>query len=187
MSQASSSFGFGQNVNAQVERHRKFDDNIKFTGQFKVEVIRKGQVIQTEYFTNGVVNEGKDSILTSYFFNTAPPTTWFLAFIDNAGFSALDDANDTAASHTGWTEATGYSEPNRPTWVTTAAASQSITNPTPATFSITSTQTLKGVFTISDNVKSGTTGVLWATALFSGDIPVTNGDIIKISYAVNAT
>ena len=133
-----------------------------------------------------MTNEGKNGVLDSYFRNQAPPALWYLAFINNAGFSALA-ATDVMNSHAGWAEATGYTEATRPIWVTTAAASQSITNPTPATFSITSLQTLKGIFTVSENTKSGVTGVLWATALFAGDIPVDNGDIIKISYSVNAT
>lgn len=183
----SSNFKFGQNVGAQLERLRKPENGIGFEGHFNLEQWRDGELIKTYKLTNGVVNQGKNAILDSYFRNQAPPATWYLGLIDNAGFSALDDTNDTAAAHAGWAEATGYTEPNRPTWVTTAAASQAITNPTPATFTISATQTLKGIFAITDNVKSGTSGSLWATALFAGDIPVANLDILKITYSVNAT
>lgn len=184
---AASNFKFGQSVGAQLERHRLPKSPIGFEGHFNLEQWRDGKLFKTYKLKNGVVNQGKNAILDSYFRNQAPPALWYLGLIDNAGFTALDDANDTALSHTGWAEATGYTEANRPTWVTTAAASQSITNPTPATFTINATQTLKGIFAITDNVKSGTSGVLWATALFAGNIPVANLDILKITYSVNAT
>lgn len=158
---------------------------LKVAGTFHFEQWRDGKLIHEESVPNGVVDLGKNDTLDVYFFNATQSPTWYLGFIDNAGFTALADA-DTAASHAGWAEATGYSEPNRPTWVTTAAASQSITNPTPATFSVTSLATIKGIAIWNDNVKSGTGGLLWASALFAGDIPVDNGDIIKISYTVNA-
>ena len=184
---AESNFKFGQSVSAQLERHRLPKSKIGFEGHFILEQWRDDKLFKTYKLKNGVVNEGKDDILDSYFRNQAPPTTWYLSLIDNAGFTALDDANDTAASHPGWSEATGYTEAQRPTWATTAPSAQSITNPTPATFTISSTQTLKGIFAITDDVKSGGGGVLWATALFAGDIPVANLDILKITYSVNAT
>jgi hypothetical protein len=161
-------------------------ESIRPKGFFHVEQWRDGKLIHKEVAPNGVTNEGKDKILDAYFRNQTQPTQWYLGFIDNAGFSALADT-DTMSSHAGWAEATGYSEATRPAWTTTAAASQSITNPTPATFNITGVATLKGIFVPSDNTKSGTTGDLWATALFAGNIPVDNGDIIKITYTVNAT
>lgn len=155
-------------------------------GFFNIELIRDGKTIHEERIPNGVTNVGKDGILDSFFRNQAPPTNWYIGFINNAGFSAVADT-DTMASHAGWAEFTTYSEATRPEWVTGAAASQSITNGTPATFNITGTATLQGVFITTDNTKSGVVGVLWATALFTGTIPVTNGDIIKITYTVNAT
>lgn len=178
------SFGFEHSVKANVERHRPLDDGIKFKGRFKVEVIRKGKVIQTEYCNNGVVDEGKDSILDSYFRNQAPPAQFFLGLLNDP--ATLDDT-DVMTSHPGWTEFTAYSEPNRPAWATVAAINQSINNPTPATFSITGgAATLAGIFVPSNDTKSGTGGILWSTAPFTGTIPVTGGDIIKISYTVNA-
>ena len=109
---AASNFKFGQSVGAQLERHRLPRSGIGFKGCFFLEQWRDGKLFRKIKLKNGVVNEGKDSILTSYFFNTAPPALWYLGLIDNAGFTALDDANDTAASHAGWAEATGYTEAN---------------------------------------------------------------------------
>lgn len=186
MGKTGNSFYFDHSHKVTVERNRKLKNGFRPHGFFTVVVIRNGKIVHKEIAPNGVTNEGKNGVLDSYFRNQAPPAQWYLSFIDNAGFTALDDANDVMNSHSGWAEFTGYSEVTRPAWATQAAASQSITNPTPATFSITSTATIKGIFVVSENTKSGTTGVLWATALFAGDIPVSNGDIIKISYTVNA-
>lgn len=180
------SMGFNDKVGASLERQRKPSNPFKLAGRFKIEQWRDGKLFKTYEFDNGITNIGKNTILTSFFFNTAPPTTWYLGLIDNAGFTALAPT-DTMGSHAGWAESTVYSEVTRPAWVTAAAASQSITNSTPATFSITGTATLKGIFVPDENTKSGSTGTLWSTALFGGDIPVANLDILKITYSVNAT
>jgi hypothetical protein len=111
-------------------------------------------------------------------------TSWFIGMINNSGYSALADT-DTMASHSGWIEFTGYSQGNRVLWGQGTPAAQSITNSTPATFNITSTATLKGIFITSSNVKNGTTGLLWSTGLFSADLPVVNGDELKITYTLN--
>ena len=177
---------FDQEVGVNIERARPVLSDIKPHGYFEVEVWRDGKLFRKERAPNGVTNIGKNTILDSFFRNIAPPTTWYLAFIDNAGFTALAAA-DTMASHAGWTEAVGYTEATRPTWVTVAAAAQSISNSTPATFSINGTATLFGIFTVDVVTKGGATGTLWATAAFTSPIPVINGDILKITYTVNAT
>lgn len=181
----SSELSFGHKVSVQIERPRKLESSFRPHGYFHITLERDGKIIHEETVANDVVNVGKNAILDSYFRNQAPPTNHYLAFIDAAAFSALA-AGDTMGSHAGWAEATGYSEGTRPEWVTTAAASQLITNPTPATFTISGTATLKGLFAVTENTKSGSSGVLWATVLFAGDIPVAAADILKISYTVNA-
>ncbi len=178
--------GFNQEVGVNIDRGRGIDSDVKPRGYFDVEIWRYGKLYHKELVPNGVTNIGKDEILDSYFRNQAPPALWHLGFIDNAGFSALA-ATDTMASHAGWVESTAYSEANRPTWVTVAATAQSISNTTPATFSINGTATLFGIFAVDENTKGGTTGILWATAGFASTIPVINGDILKITYTVNAT
>jgi len=181
-----SDFGFNQKASAVLERPRSLENGLKPKGFFTLEVIRDGKTIHKETAPNGVVDEGKDAILDSFFRNQSQPALWYLGLIDLASYSALADA-DTMASHAGWIEATGYSEGTRPTWVTVAAASQSITNSVAATFTSSGSATLKGIFCVSDATKSGAIGTLWATALFSGDIPIANLDVLKITYTVNAT
>jgi hypothetical protein len=146
-----------------------------------------GNLIAEHDTANGITNVGKNKILDDMF-NDGTQTanaSWYIGLIDNSGYTALADT-DTMASHSGWNEFTTYSEANRVAWGSGAAASQSTTNSTPATFNITGSATVKGVFITTNNTKSGSTGTLWATALFSADVPVSNGDQLKVTYTVSA-
>jgi len=152
-------------------------------GRFMVEHDRDGQVIGQYAMPNGIVDVGLNSLLDVYFHNQAQITTWYIGLIDNAGFTALSNS-DTMGSHTGWAESTAYDEATREEWLEGAAASRSITNSTPAEFTISATTTLKGIFVTSNNTKGGTTGTLWATAAFSSTVGVQDNDILRITYTV---
>jgi hypothetical protein len=157
-------------------------------GKYSVEHYdSSGELIGTYEMPNGITNEGKNKILDDMF-NDGTQTannSWFIGLIDASGYTALA-AGDTMGSHGGWNEFTTYSEANRVAWGSGAAASQSTTNSSPATFNITGTATVKGVFVPTNNTKSGTTGSLWSTALFSSDVPVSSGDQLKVTYTVSA-
>lgn len=153
-----------------------------------IELVDKfGKIKARQKVRNGITNEGKDDNLDVYFSDGTQTagSSWYIGLIDNSGYSALA-ATDTMASHAGWNEFTSYSEANRVAWGPGAAASQSITNASPATFNINGSGTVKGVFVVTNNTKSGSTGILWATALFSADVPVSNGDQLKVTYTVSA-
>jgi hypothetical protein len=180
---------FDQSVGALLEKLRKPDPS-KFSpkGKFVVEHTDKDGNLKGVYeFNNDIVNEGRNDILGVYFHSDSQTasTSWFIGLISNSGYSALANT-DTMASHAGWTEFTGYSQSTRVAWGPGAASSQSITNGTPATFDINATGTVKGIFITSNSTKGGTTGKLWATALFTADVPVTSGDQLKVTYTVNA-
>lgn len=160
----------------------------KLGGSFIVEHFNKEGVLLNKFsFPNGITDEGKDHILDTEFGDGSQVASagWFIGLIDLSGFTALADA-DLMNSHGGWNEFTSYSEGNRVAWGPGSASSQSITNSSPATFNISGSGTVKGVFVPTNNTKSGTTGVLWATALFAADVPVSNGDQLKITYTVSA-
>jgi hypothetical protein len=165
-----------------------FGNQFKPKGHFVVEHRDKfGKLLDIYKMPNGIVNVGKDKILDDMF-NDGTQTansSWYIGLIDNSGYTALAAA-DTMASHSGWNEFTTYSEANRVAWGSGAASSQSTTNASPATFNITGSATVKGVFVTTNNTKSGSTGTLWATALFSSDVPVSNGDQLKVTYTVSA-
>ena len=95
------------------------------------------------------------------------------------------------ASHTGWTENVNYSETNRgnAAWTPSAAAGQSITNPTPVQFTCTVNGTqIAGFFLTTSNAKSGTTGTLWSEGAFAGGTQTLNsGQLLKCTYTANAS
>jgi hypothetical protein len=144
---------------------------------------KHGNLKWREVISNGVTDGGINSILDIMFHGTTQITTWYLGLIDNAGFTAVAPT-DTMASHAGWDEFTDYDEANRVTWAEGAAASKSITNATPAEFTINDTGTIKGVFLTSENTKGGTTGGLWGTAVFSATRNVENEDVLRVTYTI---
>jgi hypothetical protein len=166
-------------------RQRGLDNKLGFNNHFFIEHWREGKLLGKYAVPNDIVNEGKNKIL-DVMFNGATQianNSWFIGLINNAGYSAVA-AGDTMSSHAGWAEATGYNEATRVAWGSGSAASQQVTNGTAATFTINATATLKGVFVVTNSTKGGTTGVLWATALFASTVSVDSGDQLKITYTV---
>lgn len=178
---------FLQSVGAMMSRKREAQNKLPLRGKFYAELWREGKLIHKEEFPNDITNAGVNYLLDTMF-NDATQianSAWCIGLISNSGYSALANA-DTMASHAGWTEATGYSQSTRVAWGSGAAASRSVTNASAAVFNLNATATLKGVFITSQNTKGGSTGTLWATALFtSGDIPVVNGDELRVTYATS--
>jgi len=130
---------------------------------------------------NSVVTVGKNSILDVQFGAATQISTWYFGLINNTPTPTLLDA-DTLASHTGWTEWTGYAG-NRKEWVDAAAASGSKGTSSLASFTINASGTLFGAFLAS--VDSGTSGTLWAHTEFPDPVPVINADVIKLNYTIS--
>lgn len=177
---------FEQIVTPVMTRVRKAEDDVKPKGKFRVQLIKKDGTEHVWEFPNDIVNVGKNDLLDVYFSDGTQTAAsgWVIGLISNASYSALAAA-DTMASHGGWTEFTGYSQANRVPWGPGNPSSQSITNGTPAQFDVNATGTVKGIFVCNQNTKGGTSGTLWATALFPSDVPVTSGDQLKVTYTVN--
>jgi hypothetical protein len=186
------SAGFGHKVTATVVRKADRVDDPKFWGVFKVQCYSpSGELRWQQDAHNAVVNQGLNSILNVYFHTTAKLTNFYLG-LANTGLSAGAAASDTLASHAGWTELTAtYSEGTRPQWSPGAASGQAVVNSTPVDFTIVGSATVGGIFVVGgtaggENTKGGTTGTLWATAPFSPEQSVNNGDILRVVYQVNA-
>jgi hypothetical protein len=179
---------FEQAVGHSLSRGRDANDKLPLRGRFKVEVVDKdGNVKHTDEFNNDIVNQGKNDLFDIMFHDGTQiaSSSWFIGLISLASYSALAAA-DTMSSHSGWIELTGYSQATRVAWGPGASSSQSITNASAATFDINASGTVKGIFVTSNSTKGGTTGRLWATALFSADVPVSNGDQLRVTYTVSA-
>lgn len=163
-------------------------DQSKAGGTFIVQCFDKDGVLKWESEKNNlVVNVGLQDMNAKYFTGSSYTASWFIGLY-GAGASNNPAAGDTAASHAGWVEVTAYSQATRPaaTFGTATAANPSvITNgASPAQFSINGTTVVGGAFLISNNVKGGTTGILFSAADFQapGDRSVVSGDIINVSY-----
>lgn len=139
-------------------------------------------------FWNGITTAGINNLFNVYFGATSKASAWYLGLIASSGYSALSAA-DTISSHAGWTEETSnYSQTNRPTWTPASASGGSVSNSSSVDFTITGSVTVKGIFVVNENTKGGTTGTLWATALFtSGDQALVNGQTLKVTYICNGS
>lgn len=186
-----SNFGFGQKVTASVVRKGGPVHTPKFWGAFNVKCYSHDGTLRWErVINNAVVNQGLNSILDVYFGATSKLTNFYLGLADT-GLSGQTLATDTLSSKA-WTELSAtYSEATRPQWTPGAASGQAVVNGTPVDFTIVSSATVGGIFVVGGNAggedtKGGTTGTLWATAPFSPEQSVNNGDILRVVYQVNA-
>jgi hypothetical protein len=141
---------------------------------------------------NLVVNVGLQDMNAKYFSGSAYTAAWFIGLY-GAGASNTPAASDTAASHVGWTEVVPYSNATRPAatfgTATTANPSVQTNSASPASFSINATSTVGGAFLISNNTKSGTTGILFSASDFTapGDRSVVSGDTLNVTYTFSLT
>jgi len=130
---------------------------------------------------NGITLVGINDMFDQYF-DAGSGLTWYVGLIDNDNFTALDDDNDTMASHAGWVEITDYNEATRPAWGPDSASGQAKTNSVKRDFTMSSGQDIKGMFLASDNAKGGTSGILWCTGIFSTVSSVQVNQVAKVYY-----
>lgn len=142
-----------------------------------------GRLKWVDEFINVVTTVGKNYLLDAGFRGGTPVTTWYLALIDNAGFSAVAAA-DTAASHAGWAESTAYSNGTRPAATWSAAASGQIAPSAASAFNINAAATIKGAGVISNSTKGGTTGTLYSAGAFAANRGVDTGDTLNVSLTL---
>ncbi len=173
-----------EGVSAGLYRPPTFEDSLhNLKGRFHLQHVRAGQVIDERDTPNTIVTVGKNKLLDVMFRNQTQLAAWYFGLIDNAGTPTIA-AGDTMASHT-WTELTAYSDSGpRQAWAPGAASAGSVTNGTVATFNMNATNVVYGAF-INSGV-SGTSGILWSAAAFSGGtVSVINGDQLRLTYTLS--
>jgi len=174
-------------VNSGLVAGTKNTEVAKATGRFLMECFDKDGILKwSAEESNLVVNVGLQYMAGTALTSTAQITSWFIGLY-GAGASNTPAAGDTMSSHAGWTEVTPYSG-TRPAATFTAATNANpsvVTNTaSPASFSITSTQTVGGAFLVSNSTAGGSTGTLFSAADFQspGDRSVVSGDTLNVTY-----
>jgi hypothetical protein len=175
-------------VSSTLTKAIKSVDSARATGKYVIECLdSEGNVKWTLEPHNLVVNEGLQDMNTKYFTGSAYTAAWYIGLY-GAASSNNPLATDTAASHPGFTEITPYSNATRPacTFGTATTADPSVISNTlsPAAFTINSGATVGGAFLISDNTKSGSSGILFSASDFAapGDRVVASGDTLNVTY-----
>ena len=128
--------------------------NLNLKGKMVVQHFRDGRCINEYHFNNGIVNEGKNSLLEIMFNAGTQITSWYLGLISNSGFTALADTDtydDINQAGNGWDEFIDYTDGNnaddattRPEWGPDTAASQVILNTTVAVYDVTASGVIRG-------------------------------------------
>jgi hypothetical protein len=155
---------------------------------YKVECVRDGKVIWTEEFDNLVPTAGLNYLLTAGF-KSAGSTAWYVALVGSTSTGFV--AGDTSASHSGWTEITGYTNTVRPTLTLGSAGSGSIDNSaSTAQFTMTGSTVVYGA-AIIDSLTKGT-GVgpiagLYGEGAFSTSRSVVANDVLNVTITLTVT
>lgn len=162
-----------------------------FGGVFTVECRdAEGNLKWAEQFHNLVVNTGLQAINTQFFKGVTYTASWYIGLVTGPGASNTYLANDSMASHTGWTENTNYAQSTRPalSFGSASLADPSIINTaSAAAFTINASGNIAGAFVTDNNTKGGTTGLLFSVGNFTaGDRLVISGDTLNVSYSFSA-
>lgn len=148
---------------------------------------RQNQLLKQLVINNLTTIDGRTHALHTAFHGSGQVVTWYIGLINASGYTGILET-DTYASHSGWTEATTYSEGARQAWTEGASSAQKITSSSPSVFTITGAITLKGIFISERSQKgevSGSTRILWSMALFASDLALVADDSLEINYFVD--
>lgn len=148
---------------------------------------KKGNLKWIEKITNLVTIEGLNDSLDKHLKGSNYSAAWYLGL---TGASPVFAAGDTMASHAGWTEVTAYSESTRPALVFGSVAAGSVNNSaSKASYTVNADNTqIGGAFTVANNAKGGTSGVLYGGGAFAGgNKTLSNGDTLNVTITCTAT
>lgn len=146
---------------------------------------KHGRVRWEEEVANTVLNAGLNDLLDKYFAGSSYTAAWYMGLINNSGFSAIAAA-DTAASHAGWSELTDYDESTREAITFASASSQSKASSADCEFTINANVTVNGAFTISNNTKGGTSGVIYSASSFGAARALVGSDLLSVGITYSA-
>lgn len=157
------------------------EQKVEVGGKFIGSLIRDGRVIEEFEDCNLVVNEGLNALNDIMFFGATQITAWYLGLFEAnyTPVATVTAATIAAAS----TETTAYASSTRPAYVPAASSAQVTTNAASrGDFVFSATKTIYGGFMISNSTKGGTSGKLFAAALFGTPKSVVSGDELLLTY-----
>lgn len=177
----------GTDFSASVDKKQGLKAMFEVTTHYKLEAFDKaGNLKWVEEMDNVVTNVGLDDLLDKYLKGAAYTASHFVGLTD--GTPTVLGA-DTMSSHAGWVEVVAYTEGTRPALTLGTVSSQSVNNSaSKATFSINAdTTVVGGAFIATNSTKSGTTGVLYSVAAFTGaDKSLDSGDTLNVTCTFTA-
>lgn len=170
-------------------------EEARATGKFVAECIGPdGQIKWRDEAKNVVCTAGKNLALDTFLAGSSYTVTGpYVGMISSVSWSATAAA-DTMASHSGWTEAGVTNAPTysggrkTASWSAASAGSKALSSA--ASFAITGSGTLKGLFIVfgsgAVSTVDNTSGTLWSAGTFSGgDKVVGSGDTVNVSYSTS--
>ena len=171
-----------------MRKNTKISEQMHVIGEYAAELFDKdGKLKWREVFPNLVTTQGKNYLLDNGLAGSAFTAAYYLGLISSVTYTAIAAA-DTAASHTGWTEAGATNAPaysgTRKTAVWSAASAGAKALSSPLSFTFTSAGTIKGAFLNTIATVDATTGFLYSAGLFAGGdrAGIVSGDILNVSY-----
>ena len=151
---------------------------------WEVTCLRDGEIVWTEEYANSVTDQGVNDLLMQYFKGAGYTASWYIGLV-NSGQTF--SANDTAASHAGWTENINYNGGTRPALVLGPIGNKTANNSAnKATFTMNGGGgNISGTFLSTGSGKGSTSGILYATATFlSGNKNLIANDVLTVTCTV---
>ena len=158
---------------------------VKLGFTYTIELVRDGQVIDTEVAHNLVPTEGINHILSAVLKGGAQFSTWYLGlYTGNYTASAADTMAGFPAAAT---EDMAYAELVRQLFASGSVAAGSVDNTSGiATFTSSAAHSVYGGFLSSSAVKAGTSGVLLSVVRFASPKVLGLNDLLKVTAGISA-
>lgn len=188
-----------ESLGAALTRGAAFTEGAWAEGIYKVECRNaNGDLKWTEEFKNVVCTEGKNAALTHFLKGSAYTASQVMGLIGNTTYSAPAAGNtaaniNTTGSANSWNESTSAVSATRQTPSFGTASAGSLSLSAAATFSITGTDTINGVFVLMRSAAGvapttavgNTSGAIWSAGAFASAKAVTSGDTLSVSYTTS--
>lgn len=173
-------------VGVSVVATNQPSDGLIAHGWVRTECVRDGKIVWVDEGPNLIVTTGRNKLLDETLSGSGYTAAWYMGLIDNAGFSAIAAA-DTMASHAGWAEADEYDEATREALSFAAASAGSKATSAAASFTISASITVNGVFIASSSTKNESASILFAAKSFSATRAVVDNDVLNVTYTASLT